>query len=129
MCYNECKVNIRSVGNGWTDTKLTDGKFSEADGTVRINYLLDGDECRLTVEGKKVTQERRGGQYVKINFEEGKKTECVIGSGGLTGSFEIFTRSIRFISGKGGYKLSLEYINGSDKEPIKLDFTAVKKGN
>ena len=123
------KVNISSVGNGWTDEKSTEGEVTEADGAVIIRYTLDGDECVLTVNGNTVTQERRGEQCVKISFKEGESTQCVIGSGGLSGSYEIFTRSINFFLGKGGYKLSLEYLNGSEKEPIKLLLTAVKKGN
>lgn len=122
------KVNISSAGCGWTDNKTAEGEITEADGAVIINYSLDGDECVLTVKDGVVTQERRGEQYVKITFEEGEKTQCAIGSGGLSGSFEIVTRSIKFISGKGGYKLSLEYLNGSDKELVNLTLTAVKKG-
>lgn len=123
------KVKISSVGNGWTDEKTTEGEIIESDGGVCIKYRLDGDECVLTVKDKTVTQDRHGEQCVKISFKEGERTQCVIGSGGLAGSYEVFTSSIIFFSGKGGYKLSLEYLNGSDKEPIKLLLTAVKKGN
>ena len=122
-------VNISSGGNGLTEEKTAEGEVTEADGAVRVKYNLDGDECVLTVKDKTVTQERRGEQCVKISFKEGERTQCVIGSGGLIGSYEVFTQSIKFLSGKGGYKLSLEYLNGSDKEPIKLLLTAVKKGN
>ena len=125
---NLYRINIRSVGNGWTDNKLTEGEVTETKSGVIVKYPLDGDECILTVDGGKVTQQRTGGQFVKITFEEGAKTQCTIGSGGLSGSYEIFTRSLKFISGKGGYKLSLEYLNGSEGEIIKLTLTAVKKG-
>ena len=124
---NLYEIKIDSRGSGWTDKKITQGTATEEDGAVRISYKIDCDDCTLFVDGKRAVQERRGSQPIKITFEEGNKTECRIGDGGLVGSFEVFTKSFKFISGKGGYFLSLEYINGSDEELIKLNFTAIKK--
>lgn len=124
-----CSVNINSKGAGWSDWRASDGEiFETAKGTV-IRYALDGDRCELTLSDGKVMQTRRGEQCVTICFEEGKQTECIIGSGGFTGSFKIFTKSLKILSGKGGYRITIEYLSGVDGELINLSFTAMRKGN
>ncbi len=123
------KINIRSAGNGWTENVSTDGTVTEDGGKTCIRYNLDGDECSFTLYNGKAVQERIGVQRVKITFSEGEKTECSIGYGGFSGVYEIFTQRLKFVFGKGGYGVSLEYINGSSEEAVKLTFTAVKKGN
>ena len=131
MCYNNrnVKVTVTSRGGNWSDSKSSDGVFSlTCDGCI-VEYCLDGDKCVLTVKKDAVTQERRGAQNVFITFERGKTTQCTIGSGGLSGGFEIFTRNIEILYGKGGFKVSLEYESGSDKEIINLSLVAVYKNN
>lgn len=129
MCYNEkVKVNINSCGGGWSDEKITEGVLTVADsGEISLAYALDGDSCNLTVKDGKVTQTRRGEQCVNVTFIKGLSTQCTVGSGGLSGSYEVFTRKLEYVSGKGGFRLSLEYLSGSDKELIRLTLTAVRK--
>ena len=122
------KINISSVIDGFEELKTAEGEVVQAGEKVTFKYGLDGDECLISVNCGKAVYERSGEQCVKINFEEGVKTLCEIGSGGFYGSFEIYTQSLKFISGKGGYKLSLEYLNGNENQLIKLTLTAVKKG-
>ena len=121
------KVIIRSEGRGWTDEKITEGKVSQVKNGVRLAYSLDGDGCALIANAKRVVQKRSGDQCVAIEFVEGKITKCEIGSGSFRGSYNIFTKSLKFASGKNGFKLSLEYENGSDGELIKLVLTAYVK--
>ena len=120
------KVNIRSNGNGWVDERTATGTVSSGENAFTLNYFIDGDECALTYNDGKITQIRRGGNCLRLDFEEGKCTSCVIGSGEVCGSYEIYTRRINFLSGKGGYKLTLEYEGGADRELIILNLTAVK---
>lgn len=120
------KVNIRSKGNGWVDERTATGTVFSDENTFTLNYSLDGDECTLTYNNGKVTQIRRGENCLRLDFEEGKRTSCIIGSGEVCGSYEIYTRRIKFLSGKGGYKLDLEYEGGADCELINLNLTAVK---
>ena len=124
---NLYKVIIRSRGNGWTDEKVTEGKICETQSGVELVYSLDGDECVLRISNGKAVQERRGVQSLKITFEEGKYSDCVIGEGDMSGSYKIFTRKLEFLRGKSGFSLSLEYENGSDKEVINLVLTAYRK--
>ena len=127
MCYNEnVKVNIDSCGRGWTDKKTADGLLTEDKDGVKLFYEIDGDECTLTYKNGKAVQKRQGEQFVEIAFEQGQRTSCTVGSGGLSGSYEVFTNKLNFVSGKGGFKLSLEYTSGTDRELIKLTLTAVK---
>lgn len=129
MCYNisSVRVTVNSHGANWKDSKSSEGEFSLTDSGCMLNYSLDGDKCVLTVNGETVTQERRGEQNVSISFERGKTTQCTIGNGGLSGGYEIFTRNIEIFYGKGGFKISLEYESGSEKEIINLSLTAVYK--
>lgn len=120
------RINITSRGNGWSDSKTCEGEVVVSDGVTVINYTLDGDKCTLTSNGAKVIQKREGLQCVHIEFEEGKKTICTFGDGAMSGSFEVLTKKIKFVSGKGGLRLELEYLSGSDKEPVSLTLTALK---
>lgn len=122
-----CKVIIRSRGSGWTDEKISEGELIKTQKGVRLNYILDGDECVLRAENGKALQERRGAQRIKISFKEGEFSDCVIGEGEMRGLYKIFTRRLEFFCGKNGFKLSLEYENGSDREIINLDLTAYGK--
>lgn len=121
------RINITSNGANWSDNKTCEGDVTFSDDTVIINYTLDGDKCTLTVGRGKVIQKRTGAQNVNVQFEEGKKTSCTLGSGGLSGSFEILTEKIKFVSGKGGLRLNLEYLSGNDREHVSLTLTALKK--
>ena len=131
MCYNNIgvKVTINSCGGNWKDSRSADGVFTRTQDGCSVKYSLDGDECVLTVNGGTVTQERLGVQRVNITFEQGKTTQCTIGSGGLSGGFEVFTRKLETLYGKGGFKVSLEYESGADKEIINLTLTALYKNN
>lgn len=125
MCYNKnVKVTIKSEGGNWTDCKTSRGTLIKDGNGVKITYSLDGDECTLTVKGSVVSQERKGAQNVAITFEEGKRTLCTIGCGGFCGSFDILTRKINVNSSKEEFRLSLEYLNGSDNELIRLTLSA-----
>lgn len=121
---NLYKVIIRSRGNGWTDEKVTEGELFETQNKVKLVYALDGDNCVLEITEGRAVQTRRGEQCLKITFEEGKYSDCVIGEGNMSGSYKIFTRKIEFLRGKNGFSLSLEYENGSDREIINLKLTA-----
>lgn len=119
------KINITSRGRDWSDSKTCEGEVTFASGETIINYTMDGDACTLKTDGVKAVQSRVGEQNIYIEFEEGKKTQCTFGSGSLSGSFEILTKKIKFVSGKGGVKLNLEYLSGNDEEPVSLTLTAL----
>lgn len=119
------KIKICSFGSGWKDERNAVGSVEEGE-FLKISYSLDGDECVFVYSGGSAVQERRGSQRIKIGFDKGRATQCVIGSGSLSGAFDIYTRDIIFKKGKFGFRIILDYESGSDREKIKLELTAVK---
>ena len=130
MCNNEykCKVAINSQGDGWQDGQCTDGQLSSDGKRVQLKYKLDGDNCVLTFDGKTVTQTRAGENNLSLTFREGERTHCTLTSGGMNGSFEIFTDEIKSSVDKNNFKLFLKYSSGNDREKINLTLTAEKIG-
>lgn len=135
MCYNDlnvcvkCRINIVSSGDGWNDSVTAYGTICEKGDSLRLDYPIAGDECTLKVENKIVTQERRGSQYFYLTFTENETTKCIIGEGALSGSYDIYTHSIKILKGKGGCRITLIYNSGSDGETIRLTLTAAKLAN
>ncbi|MDE6598388.1 MAG: DUF1934 domain-containing protein [Clostridia bacterium] len=130
MCNNEykCKVTINSQGDGWQDEQRTDGEFTNDGTRVQLKYKLDGDNCILTFDGKTVTQQRAGENNLSLTFREGESCECTLTSGGMNGSFEIFTDEIKYTVNENNFKLFLKYSSGGDREKINLKLTAEKIG-
>ncbi|MDE7439397.1 MAG: DUF1934 domain-containing protein [Clostridia bacterium] len=106
------------------------GRFTKSDDGMRFDYVLDGDECTLTVKESEAVQTRRGEQNVKMIFRKGEQTECFLGSGGFSGAFGVFTHELQFADcvlniGKKSvkvYTLLIVYTLGEDK--IELTFSA-----
>ncbi len=131
MCYNlkegalrKCKVNINSSIGGSENSVCAEGYLEASGDNFIVRYALDGDRCTLSYCDNTAEQIRVGGQNVKITFKEGEKTFCEIGSGDFRGGFEVYTKSLKVISGKGGVKLTLEYFSGADGEKNALSFVA-----
>ena len=132
MCYNDfigkkatnCKVTIISSSAGFESRVTSDGLLKIQPTGCEVNYSLDGDFCTLAVKDNVVTQKRTGGQNILMTFSQGETSVCEIGTGGLCGSFEIFTENLKFTKGKGGVKISLEYISRADGEKMHLTFIA-----
>ena len=130
MCNNQykCRVTINSQSESFNDEKQTEGRFTSDGEGVRLSYKLDGDDCVLTADGKTITQTRTGANNIRLTFRKGERTQCILTSGGMSGSFEIFTDEIKFTEDKNGFKLFLKYLSGGDREKIKLTLTAEKIG-
>lgn len=127
MCYNQnVNVKIDSRGDGWSDLKTAEGRLVNDGKSIKLCYVLDGDECALVIRGGKITQTRRGNQFVDIAFVEGRTTSCTVGCCGFTGSFEVFTEKADCVFGEDGLRLDFDYLSGAEKERIKLTLTAVK---
>lgn len=119
MCYNsKCTIKIESCIGGIASTTSAEGSVLKTDLGVRFDYLLDGDECTLTVNDSEVVQTRRGEQNIKMTFRKGEQTECFLESGGFSGAFTVFTHDLKFTNGR---VLLIVYTLGEDK--IKLTFT------
>ena len=120
-----CKIIIKSQGDGWTDDKRILGTIDEKDGVYTLSYILDGDKCLLKIYPSKVEQKREGELNINVQFINQTKTQCQINSMGLVGGYSIFTKEIIFNCQKAGCSLTLIYLSGDDKEQIKLTLTAI----
>ena len=50
----------------------------------------------LSVTEKEVVQTRRGEQNIKMTFRKDEITQCVLESGGFSGTFSIFTKELYY---------------------------------
>ena len=134
MCYNkDCKIKITSFIDGEKSTVSTEGKLINTSPELRVEYLLDSDQCSLTANGNEIVQTRRGRQNVSITFREGEQTECVLGFNGFSGTIPVFTEnfeiSILRIHNRYEtsyiYTISIRYTLGEQK--IELTITVENK--
>ncbi len=100
-----CKVNI----DGGAGKFASFGELSQTPQGFRLEYCIDGDDCRLWREGGKIFQTRRGSLNLTLEFEEGENTGGSLASEGLCGNLEIFTRNVALTERKNGINLKMEY--------------------
>ena len=131
MCYNNnWSIEIKTCIDGVSDTVSTRGKLISAPSGYSFDYNLDGDECTLCLTGDKVVQTRRGEQNIKITFQEGETTECILESGGFCGTITVFTEHLQHtvcsIDKRFGsvqiFTLTIVYTLGEQR--VKIDFSA-----
>ena len=134
MCYNsDCRIEIKSLIDGETSTTLTKGKVVKTPSDMRFDYVLDGDECTLTVNDGGVVQSRRGEHNIKMTFRKGEQTECFLENSGFSGAFYVFTHTLqctmcginREFGANQGFTLLIVYTIGEQK--IELNFSAEYK--
>lgn len=128
MCYNDkCKIEIKSKIDGSANSVSVYGRVAKTASEIQFNYVLDGDDCTLTVKENEVVQLRHGEQNIKMIFRKGEQTECSLQSGGFSGTFTVFTHDLKFTecgtnAGKIIYTLLIVYTLGEEK--IDLSFSA-----
>lgn len=128
MCYNNCKIEIKSLIDGSYSVIKTSGKVTKTQERTCYEYDLDGDKCFLTVNGGEAVQERCGEQNIKIIFRKGKKSECFFENGDFSGSLPVFTHDFRFLQSRTADgvncvdTISIFYTLGEQK--IELEFSA-----
>lgn len=122
-CLN-CKITVKSEGNGWREEVKSDGFITFYKDGFSAVYEIDGDRAEFKYSDGKCRQKRSGDQNIFIEFKEGAHTTLEISSSGLSGKYEIYTERLKYLIGKGGVKVSLNYISG-EEERIYLTFCAV----
>ncbi|MBO5328259.1 MAG: DUF1934 family protein [Clostridia bacterium] len=121
----QCKIIIKTVGEGWQDELKCNAEFLTVNGARQILYKIQNDDSVLLIEEDKVVQKRRGEVNVDLLFIEGKTTPCKIITQGLNGGYNVFTESVEKTPLKNGYKLQLNYVNDYSNEKIKLTLFAI----
>lgn len=77
------------------------GEYFTCDGEEVVDYVFDGDPCKLIFRKDSLTQLHAGSTHLRIIFAEGKTTGCDFAEGGLSGGYKIFTQKLD-ISKKAG---------------------------
>lgn len=128
MCYNNCKIEIKSCIDGSVSVIRTEGKVVKTSSETCFVYDLDGDSCSFTLKGKSAVQKRLGKQNIELTFVKGENTDCFLEDGDLTGSLPIFTYDLRFdSSGTDGSAMRVDVITidySIGEQKIKLEFSA-----
>lgn len=119
-----CKITVKSEGNGWRQEVKSGGFITFFKDGFSAVYEIDGDRAEFKYSDGKCRQKRTGDQNIFIEFEESARTFLEISSSGLSGKYEIYTERLKYITGKGGVKVSL-YYNSGKEERIFLTFCAV----
>ena len=111
-----------TLDNGKSEAFTSKGELNLGAGGFGLFYTLDGDKCFLNYVNGVLTQERRGGVSMKMVFAQGRETECLLGEGGLSGKFTVFTEKIRIKNDDKSVEVTLDYICAGEK--ITLHITA-----
>ena len=96
------------------------GEFARTPNGFDLSYDFEGDNCKLLYDGKTLTHRKGGEIPVKIDFCEGKKTECAIGDNSLFGSVEVLTRSLTVRERGGEINVAVDYLLGEDETKIDI---------
>ena len=113
------------------DNGRADGRFSSegelnCDGNAfSLEYVLDGDKCRLCYRGGILTQRRCGKVNLDRSFSENAETGCIIKDGDASGRIDIFTGKLNAVTDEGGVKVFVDYTLGGERNTLRISAEAV----
>lgn len=96
------------------------GTLEYADAGFRLSYGLDGDNCLLVYDGKKLYESRRGSLCLEMTFSAGEKTTCTLSDGAAEGSFPLFTHSLAVTENPNGFEISVRYDFSGEITELKI---------
>lgn len=118
-----CKVVLKNSDSGeffsYGDITFT------PDGFILL-YQVGTDDAKIVFSNGKLTNERKGGVAIKMQFVCGEETLCSLGEGELFGEFPVFTRELDSEICESGVKLRLKYSLGEEIFILGLDVTVEK---
>lgn len=121
------KIEIFTRGGVEESCLMSHGTLTPRRGGFRVEYLLSGDSCTLSWDGKTLTQRRRGYLSTDMRFREGCRTDCSLKEGGATFPFTVQTRVLGTSFGDDGCTVSMEYFRFGDDSPTELIFKAERE--
>ncbi len=121
----DCRLTINSQGNGWKNDVVCPARLEVGEGTARIVYQLEGDDCSFSFSNGRAEQVRKGGVNVRISFVQGSKTVCVLGDENLRGGYGVFTQKLSCVVKPHGVTAVIEYLSGDDREKITVKLRAI----
>ena len=120
------RVNVSSVSGGQQFNTSSIGELTIGEDEFSVHYYSEGDECRLTVRGGEVTQQRRGNLGFEIRFREGEDTLCILREGEREFPVPLHTFALGISLSDDGCSVALRYELGDIA--TELVFTAERIG-
>ena len=118
------KINIHTAADCGEQNFRTHGELEFSEFGFSVSYRLDGDDCILEFDGVRAVQRRSGRLTFIMEFGEGEETECVLSEGGAKFVFPVFTETLGASISEEGCTLSLDYLQGEERERTELVFIA-----
>lgn len=113
------KCNV-TINNGKAGTFTSRGELNLGVKGFGLFYETDGDKCVLTYANGVLTQERFGGVQLKMIFAQGKETECTLGEGGLSGTFNVYTDKIYIVNDDRSVTVTLTYVCAGESVTLQI---------
>ena len=121
-----CEVIISSSATekeeGLTRAK---GALTQTANGFEIAYALDGDDCKITYDGKTLKQIRSGATPMEISFVKKEHTKCVLTCAGGAGEIPVYTYVLNVAEVPAYKRIEIVYDLGDMN--IRLEITAVKR--
>lgn len=114
----KCKVTL---DNGEVGVFTATGELEYANEGFKLSYELDGDGCLLVFCDGVLTQSRRGGLCVEMNFKEGAETPCKISDGAFSGSFPLYTKSLEVFVTENEVRVFVSYDCSGEITELKIN--------
>ena len=118
------KINIHAAADCGERNFRIHGELEFSKFGFSVSYSLDGDDCILEFNGVRAVQRRSGRLTFIMEFAEGEETECVLSEGGAKFVFPVFTETLGASISEEGCTLSLDYLQGEERERTELLFIA-----
>lgn len=119
----KCKVNI-TYGESSAGGYECNGELKFENGGFSLDYVFDGDKCKLCFDGNVLTQTRRGKMSVDVTFINGKQSVCYTEdtASGYNCLLNVNTYGINYSKTESGLALKINY-NIEDSHTV-LNLTA-----
>lgn len=121
----ECRLAITSRGEGWKSDIIVPARVEIAQDCVQAYYVLDGDECAFTYSRGRAEQTRKGSVNIRMSFVCGRRTACILGEGGLSGGYPVFTDRLDCLIRERGFMARIDYRSGNDGERVTVSLRAL----
>ena len=121
-----CKLTIITSVDGQETEFSCEGRMLLSAYTAKLVYAEENAKISLIFEKETVQVSRQGDYTLRLNLQQGERTNGVIGIGGNEGDIETYTHAISYSIGKDSLLASLRYdlLLGGEIQKMKLRIIA-----
>lgn len=121
-----CRLTITTTVDGRATEFSCEGQLSLSVRSATLQYLQDGANVLLVLDGERAKIERIGDYSLHLFLESGEKTDGALILGGNEGGIQVFTHQVSYSITKNSLLLSLHYdlLFETDKQEMKLRILA-----